>query len=71
MVINPINLPFRLTYAWPEQDSRGRIYTITLLRNDITKWLEKENIKYNYSDTFSSIWFETEEEKVRFILQWI
>ncbi len=67
----PLNLPFPLTYVQPKADSRGGRYYIKQLRSDIVTWLENENIKYNYSGIFSSLWFESEEDKVRFILQWM
>ncbi len=56
---NPINLPHQLTFGH------------TPLRHDIAKWLEEEHIVFNYSDIFSSIHFEKEEDKVKFILRWL
>ena len=63
----PINLPYHLTYI----QSRGRGYYFSSLRIDIVKWLKKENINFNYSNIFTSIYFENEEDKVRFILKWV
>ena len=55
----------------PARDSHGGLYYITLLRKDIKEWLRKENINFSYSTIYSILWFENEEDKVRFILKWI
>lgn len=68
---SPINLPCHLTYIQEKNDSRGHVYYLSSLDIDVVKWLEKENIDFNYSNIFTSIYFKNEEDKVRFILKWV
>lgn len=62
-----INLPFGLRY--PELKSFSDEWIRINVDPSVREWLNESKIKYQYSMTDHFIWFETEEDKVKFILR--